>query len=82
MTSTYSPGTKMGAMRASSAGPQMIVNQNDNPNLMRLSGGSYKQMMMPLQPNQMNGGAYMDTDPYAPTIVQDLLSGSHDWKNI
>jgi hypothetical protein len=65
-----------------------FANQNENPN-MRLSGGIYKgQLPLQVQPNMyLNGGSMqqqpdMMMDPYAPSIVQDLLSGSNDWKNI
>jgi len=57
---------------------------------MRISGGSYKgQLPLQVQPNMyLNGGVMhqqqqdMMMDPYAPSIVQDLLSGNNDWKNI
>ena len=44
-------------------------------------------MPLQVQPNMyLNGGMLhqqdMMMDPYAPSIVQDLLSGSNDWKNI
>ena len=56
---------------------------------MRLSGGSYKgKLPLHIRPNMhLKGGMQhqqqdMIMDPYAPSIVKDLLFGSNDWKNI
>jgi hypothetical protein len=51
---------------------------------MRLTQGSYKgQLPLQVQANGfMNGANEMMMDPYAPSIVQDLLAGNNDWKNI